>query len=156
MANDELVSLKMVKDGDRLKNALKVTESINVNNIFKIIFGNVQACFFGISSQKHKDPGPVPTYQEAIQCMQHIVKYMPETARMSKFLKRYDKYIKQLTKENPANPTLIKLRKQMLMNRILIKVCVDVQLSFQSIHSRGLSLTYDLAKLGVQVLKSIN
>lgn len=92
-----------------------------------------------------------------MNCLQQVTCYFPQVHKMKKFLVKFDHLLKQQRAENQHKVT--ELQKQMRMNKVMMKVCVDIELSIHeqlgSSTSTNFKHVYELSKFAIQLHKSI-
>lgn len=146
MLNDPKIETKLVKTDDLKFSTLRFNEE-TIKIAFKLLLENVLMCcrvlkdpqninkkktayqflFSRTNSLLNENQSPEKNCQLAMTCLQSIVSYFPEIHKMKKFLAKFDMLIKQQQAENKHKVT--ELQKQMRVNKVMMKICVDIELS---------------------------
>ena len=92
----------------------------------------------------------VKTKERALKCLRDIISYFPEIDKMSKFMHKYDEFL-----ESDSCGENLEFKKTIQMNKILMKILVDIELSAKILFNDGLKKTYKMVKFAIDLHKSI-
>ena len=88
------------------------------------------------------------TKEKAIKCLKDILGYFPEIDKMSKFMNKYDEFLK-------SDNDNLEFRKAIQMNKIFMKILVDIELSAKMLFNDSLKKQYKIVKFAIDLHKSI-
>lgn len=101
--------------------------------------------------------------KSAYKCLNAIVGYFPETHKLKRFLEKYDSIMQRFVSEGRTQSLVYqRLKQQMLQNKIMMKIIIDVQLNYYRQHSpfsseaKTKKTLAQLAKLAIKLHQSVS
>jgi hypothetical protein len=98
-----------------------------------------------------------PNKLNALNCISHIIGHFPEISKLQKFLKKFDSLISDLENQKikaVSRYCTFELKKQMKLNKVLMKIFVDIRLKLAQLQGPTRKTLKDV-KFAIKLHKSI-